>query len=309
MDNSSFTFGGTGGTSGSLTASTQSTGIAGGKGRDSITNEGELNVSASSSLASTGKSKVDFGTSGAGSDSGAVTSAAGIDGGDGDDVILNKGRVTASADAALRMDNSSVSFAGSGDAASRLTASTRSIGLQGGDGNDAIQNDGDILVRAHSDLQNSGSVRTRLGGSADTSGEAASTLAARGIDGGAGDNWIVNNGTIDVKAAVNTVSTLSSSSGFFAGQSTTIANSRADMTAVGIDMGQGNNTVLNAKSIAVELSGTVSTTANSEDPPSAPTPIRTPARCWRRRRSASRPATAPTRSRTRAASTSRRGGL
>src|SRR5258706_14599120 len=36
------------------------------------------------------------------------------------------------------------------------------------------------------------------------------------------------------------------------------------MTAVGIDVGQGNNTVLNAKSIAGELSGTVSPTANSD---------------------------------------------
>jgi len=224
MDNSSFSFGGTGGTSGSLTASTQSAGIAGGKGRDSITNEGELNVSAGSSLVSTGGSSVGFGSSGAGSDSGAVTSAAGIDGGDGDDVILNKSRVTASADAALRMDSSSFSFAGGSGVSGTLTATTRSVGLRGGDGNDAIQNDGDVVVRASSDLQNSGSVSTSLGGSADASGEAASTLAARGIDGGAGDNWIANNGTIDVKAAVKTVSTLSSSSGFFPAQTTTIAN-------------------------------------------------------------------------------------
>ncbi len=145
-----------------------------------------------------------------------------------------------------------------------LTATTRSVGLQGGDGSDAIRNDGDIVVRANSDLHNNGSVSTSLGGSADASGEAASTISARGIDGGAGDNWIVNNGTIDVKAAANTVSTLSSSSGFFAGQSTTIGNSRADVSAVGIDVGQGNNIVLNAKSIAVELSGTVSTQASSD---------------------------------------------
>src|SRR5258705_13626516 len=52
LSSSSFTFGGTGGTDGSLTASTQSTGIAGGKGRDSIMNEGELNVSSTVGRAS-----------------------------------------------------------------------------------------------------------------------------------------------------------------------------------------------------------------------------------------------------------------
>src|SRR5258708_7492842 len=204
-------------------------------------NEGELNVSATSSLVSSGGSSVAFGTSGAGTNSGAVTSAAGIDGGDGDDVIFNKGRVTASSSAALRMSSSSFSFAGAGGVSGTLTATTRSVGLQGGDGSDAIRNDGDIVVRANSDLHNNGSVSTSLGGSADASGEAASTISARGIDGGAGDNWIVNNGTIDVKAAANTVSTLSSSSGFFAGQSTTIGNSRPDVNPIGIHAGQAHN--------------------------------------------------------------------
>src|SRR5215467_8090885 len=112
MDGSSFSFGGTGGTSGSLTASTQSTGIAGGKGRDGIMNEGELNVSASSSLVSTGGSNVAFGTSGAGAASGAVTMVTGIDGGDDDDVILNKGRITANSSASLFLSSSSFSFGG-----------------------------------------------------------------------------------------------------------------------------------------------------------------------------------------------------
>src|SRR5258708_13898337 len=53
----------------------------------------ELKVSASSSLVSSGGSSVGFGTSGAGANSGAVTSAAGIDGGDDDDFINNKGHV------------------------------------------------------------------------------------------------------------------------------------------------------------------------------------------------------------------------
>src|SRR5258705_11719854 len=126
MDISSFSFGGTGGTSGSLTASTQSTGIAGGKGRDSIMNEGELNVSATSSLASSGGSTVAFGSSGTGANSGAVTTAAGIDGGDGDDVILNKGRITASSNASLSMTNTSFTAFCTADTTSTLTATNRS---------------------------------------------------------------------------------------------------------------------------------------------------------------------------------------
>ncbi|HUL91104.1 MAG TPA: hypothetical protein VLV56_02050 [Burkholderiales bacterium] len=264
MDNSSFTFGGTGGTSGSLTASTRSTGIAGGTGRDSITNESEVNANASSTLVSSGDSSVAFGSSGAGSDSGAVTGAVGIDGGDGDDVILNKGRVTASSDATLRMDNSSFSFGGGGGTSGRLAATTRSVGIQGGAGNDAIQNDGDIVVRANSNLQNSGHVSNDLGGGTSASGEVVATLSARGIDGGAGDNWIVNNGTIDVKGAVSATSTHSSSSGFFFGGGTSVAQARADITAIGIDAGQGNSTVLNANSIAVELSGALSTQTSAD---------------------------------------------
>src|SRR5258705_11531634 len=112
LSSSSFTFGGTGGTGGSLTASTLATGIAGGKGRDSITNEGALNVSATSTQVSSGGSSVAFGSSGTGANSGAVTNAVGIDGGDDDDFIHNKGRIDASSSASLRMDNSSFSFAG-----------------------------------------------------------------------------------------------------------------------------------------------------------------------------------------------------
>ncbi|HEY6234000.1 MAG TPA: hypothetical protein VIW69_02715, partial [Candidatus Elarobacter sp.] len=264
MNNSSYTFGGTGGTGGSLTASTRSTGIAGGSGRDSITNEGEVNASASSSLVSTGDSNVTFGASGAGSDSGAITTAVGIDGGSDDDVILNKGRVTASSDAQLRMDNSSFSLGGGGDTSGRLSATTRSVGIQGGDGNDAIQNDGDIVVRANSNMQNSGRVSNDLGGGTSAIGDVASTLSALGIDGGAGNDWIANNGTVDVKGTVSASSTHSSSAGFFFGGGTSIAQARADITTIGIDAGQGNNTVLNANSIAVELSGAVSTQTSAD---------------------------------------------
>ncbi|HEX9365491.1 MAG TPA: hypothetical protein VF921_02630, partial [Vicinamibacterales bacterium] len=162
------------------------------------------------------------------------------------------------------MDSSSFSVGGSGDTAGSLTASTRSAGIQGGDGNDAIQNDGDIVVRANSDLQNSGHVSNDLGGGTSASGEVVATLSARGIDGGAGNDWIANNGTIDVKGTVSASSTHSTSSGFFFGGGTSIAQARAGLTAIGIDAGEGNNTVLSTKSIAVELSGSVSTQTSAD---------------------------------------------
>ncbi|MFM9881887.1 MAG: autotransporter domain-containing protein [Burkholderiales bacterium] len=365
MSNSSFNFGGSGGTQGTLAAITRSAGIAGGSGKDAIENEGDVQVLNVSTLSATGGSNVVFGSSGAGATTGSFTDAVGIDGGAGDDVIHNKATISVGSTSNLTLSGSSYTFGGTGDVTGKLAASTRSTGIQGGEGNDSIRSDGDVFVGAKSTLQSGGSVNTTFGtsatdavattdtratgidsgagddvlknsanvsvnasaevnssnasyvfgggssssasikasatatglrggdgnndventgavtvhatasitgsgssyaefGNAIASGEVVSASTARGIDGGAGADRIVNHGAIEVKSSVSAISTHNTDTGFLFGGGDSMTRARAEMTAIGIDAGHGNNSVLNTNSIAVESFGTVSTKTSSD---------------------------------------------
>ena len=256
----SFTFGGAGGTQGSLTATTRSTGIAGGAGQDVIKNEGEIHSTNMSTLNSSGGSDVAFGTSGASSSAGAVAVANGIDGGDGDDFVWNAGSIFVKSTANLDLGGSSYTFGGTGDVGGRLNATTSSAGIQGGKGKDFIGNEGSISVDAGSKLTSNASVNTTFGTSA-SGAVVGSDIGAAGIDGGAGDDVIKNLGTVTAKATASVDS--GSSSYVFGGTTSTNIVAQAGANSAGLRGGDGNDFIFNSGDVTADAISTATSAGSS----------------------------------------------
>ena len=98
----------------------------------------------------------------------------------------------------MTLDSSSFSFGGtaaSGEGA--MSASTRAIGISGGDGSDLITSEAAITVSPKTTLSATAGSDVAFGSSAAGTSITADTQAA-GIDAGAGNDTVVNRGGITV---------------------------------------------------------------------------------------------------------------
>jgi uncharacterized protein YhjY with autotransporter beta-barrel domain len=255
LSGGSFTFGGAGGTRGTLTATTRSTAIAGDAGEDVIKNKGDLHVTNTSTLSSSGGSKVAFGASGATSNAGSVADANGIDSGSDDDFVWSKGKIFVDATANLTLGSSSYTFGGSGDVGGRLNATTRAVGIQGGSGDDFVGSEADIKVTARSTMQSSGKVNTTFGTSA-SGAVVATDIGATGIDGGSGNDVVKNHAGVDVDAVAKIKS--SSSSYVFGGDASGDDVANASANAAGLRGGDGEDFIFNDGDVNAQASATIS---------------------------------------------------
>jgi uncharacterized protein YhjY with autotransporter beta-barrel domain len=249
LDGSSFTFGGTGDAGGSLSAATNGIGIAGGSGSDDISNAGAVAVLARSELHSTGHSDTAFGEAGASGTSGAVTEAAGIDGGDDDDIVENLASVEVEAESILTLNASSYTFGGIGETDDSLTSSTTARGIAGGSGLDNIYNAGDLIVDARSTLVSTGESSADFGAS-EAGSQMRAEVTAAGIDGGDDDDTIENIATIDVRST--TTGTTSKAAFTFAGSASDETALSSIASAVGIAGAGGLDNLVNSGAIFVE---------------------------------------------------------
>ncbi|MGE5790327.1 MAG: hypothetical protein ACM33C_05635, partial [Syntrophaceae bacterium] len=254
LDSSSFGFGGTGDSGGALVAISRSTGISGGDGTDFILNRGNVSAAATSSLTSRAGATVVFGSSGAGSVSGAVTEATGISGGAGNDRIENSGALLVTATSGMTQSSSSFSFGGTGASGATLAATTLATGISGGEGADAILNRGSITLQAASTLTTDSNFSAAFGTSSGsvTSGGVSQAV---GIDGGAGDDRIWNAGTLVAgsSAALN----LKASGFTFGGTSGANEALTANSRSVGLSGGAGANGIHNEGALTVTASSSL----------------------------------------------------
>ena len=214
---------GIGVTDGSTKATGTATGIYGGDGDDLIVNTNTITVKslpdANSTKVTVTISAAKEGVAAGGALAiGTTTSeahATGIDGGSGSDRIVNRGTIDTTADAQASSAHVGVSAEGTmtgvaaGVALSDGTtkAISDATGIRGGDGDDILRNTDKITATSTSDIAGA-SVSVHLGG-AETglvAGLAAADLsvtassAAVGIDGGSGNDRIVNQGTVTATA-------------------------------------------------------------------------------------------------------------
>ena len=261
QNGSSFTFGGTGATGGSLAATTRATGIAGGDGADAVHSEAAITVNAASSLASTGGSTTPFGTSQAGATIGADTTAVGIAGGAGDDTIENLDTIDVTADSTVTLSGTSFSLGGAGNASGALEASSRATGIAGGEGEDWIQNLGTVAVRAASRLDSRSGSNVGFGTS-DSGGSSGAVTDAVGIDGGSDEDFLNNLGTIDV--AADSVIAMNGSTYTFGGAGASAGTLAATTRAAGMSGGDGTDRLRNQGDVTVRATSSLDSKGESK---------------------------------------------
>jgi uncharacterized protein YhjY with autotransporter beta-barrel domain len=263
-------------------------------GDDLIHNRGRIVARATADAPTVSVAGAGAGVAASLSTSTATARATAIDAGDGHDAVLNRGRLTAEADATAQAVNVSIAPLGGalafdavwdggttaeatavgidadGGESNRTTTTTLSIeGLSGeiasettlepASGDDVIENRRAIDVLARADA---GSVAVAATLAGVTSANAASTALARAtaIDGGAGDDGISTSGDLDVDSFADAGGVSVSFSSLAIAAATADTATRAEGVATGIDGGRGVDQVVNDALIDVEsTAGTRST--------------------------------------------------
>jgi hypothetical protein len=267
MSASAWTFAGSAPTAGTLGASASVTGLSGGDGADRLFNDGALDLMSTAGLSATGGSDAVFGSAAAGSAITASAVATAIDGGNDGDVIRNRGTVDLQANAGSDTRSTSFSFIGAAGANEVVNSLATASGIAAGSGDNVVVNEGRLTVGASATLIARGAASTPLGGTKSVA-NVTSRSSATGISAGSGSDTLVNDATgsvnVTVTAAPEAVSDASAGAFFVNGHSWAIANAAA--SGVGIDAGDGDNTLINAGKVTVDLGGR--TRAYSESDPS-----------------------------------------
>lgn len=254
MSATTFDFGGSSNAGAQLAAKSNAIGIEGGDDADFIKSSELVRVTSSSSLVSTGKSTAIFGGSAANAIVGAITDATGIDGGDGDDVIINLATINLTANSSVNSTSSAYTFAGGSGSNAVLNGRTTATGINGGNGSDFIYSNGAILIDATSLLTTTGGTKSTFG-STSTSGLSAATASAKGIDAAQGDDIIVNAGQITLNVFADATAKNNAKSGWLTGDGDTDSKTQTFVNGIGIDGGTGNNVIKNTAAIDVTTSG------------------------------------------------------
>ena len=269
-------------------ADAQATGLAGGAGDDRVVNQAEGvilidDLAARTTAVSVGvqlgivSNGLAVGAALADTSTTARTTAIGLQGGLGDDVLLNAGTLTLQN---IQADARAVSVTVSGNAAlnagvaagvalvdGKGTAELRAIGIDGGAGDDTLVNDGEIKTRSVEAVAHATGVSVALGlslaggaaGASITDTSATALTVVHGMDGGAGNDLLVNRGTVDVqgKARADSVGvsvTLTAALGPAVGASIADARSTVQADVFGIDAGEGDDTTINEGTVKADAS-------------------------------------------------------
>ena len=253
-----------------ITAKTHSAGILSGDDKDDIHNNGNIVVTASTSMgtASGDISLVGLSTA----DSVTTASVEGINAGGGADVIENTGSITVGniADggdpmAYVEVANVSISFSKIG--LGFLSSKALAKGIVGGDGDDTISNTGTIAIGGDDWMSKSKAVGFQgnfLEFFSLTGVGAAGETVSTGISGGQGNDEITNgsSGVVDVKATAYALSDGAVDVTTF-GSPTVFANATANTTATGISGGAGDDVMVNLGQVAAEAKAWADTTTDA----------------------------------------------
>jgi len=235
------------------TAEAVAIGLAGGDGHDRMTNNdgAEVNLTGSAEVTDTAVSVGLVGMAGADSQALAVVQASGIDGGDGNDTLVNSGSITGT-DVTAESTARGISFAIAGAALSsaNATAEASAVGIAGGQGTDRITNNGLITLGPQATTSGQ-TVGVSAIGAAINDANATSYATATGLDGGRDRDTIINNSAID--AAATSIATAKSTGVVIGGYSLNQANTTAHAEAIGIDGGEEDDDLTNADAGSIAI--------------------------------------------------------
>lgn len=238
-------------------------GMQAGSGADILTNLGSIDLLASSSLISDSVSLKFAGSSSADSNSTATSAAAGMDGGNGLNSIVNGEAAELNVDALAfaSSKNGMKTFAGTIEANGNSTAEATATGILGGEAADSIVNrsvgvpiglefEKGIQVQANAIASTTTDAALFAGHPVSTSISQATT-AAVGIDSGGGGNYIANEGLLLAGSYAKTASYAEADTDFM--ETVSVAESASDATASGIKVDDGDNTVINGEQGVIDV--------------------------------------------------------
>ena len=228
-------------------------GIDGGEGKDFLKSSGVILADADSKADGISVSVTPVGLAVASADINAESSAIGIKGGAGNDFIYHTETASLSAISHTDATGTVVSATLIGAAGSifddaSTTSDSLSIGLSGGSGKDFIENKGSIYSEASSNSTGT-SVGATLAGAAFSDTSTTSTSNAIGISGGDDKDKVINDGVIDTYAL--SIGDSTSISASLIGYSDADASSTLTAVTTGIELGLGNDSVLNNGSLTI----------------------------------------------------------
>ncbi|MDH5368416.1 MAG: hypothetical protein OEW99_00205 [Gammaproteobacteria bacterium] len=227
-------------------ADAQATGIDGAEDQDSIENSGTITTSADATAFT-----LSGGISYARSDAKAIS----INGGDQDDTIINTGTIETNASSTALTGEVTLSIQGRRPADTTTTAIAQATAIDGGSGDDVINNSGTLSSSASA-------VASGLFGTVAAGNKAlfksisgvSSDASANGINSSAGDDTINNKGLIQVNAESLSLA----GAGTMSIEDAALADSvtEAKSTAIAIDGGGGDDDITNEGEIISEAVAT-----------------------------------------------------
>ena len=255
----------------SLGAKAQVAGIAGAGGNDTVINAGNITVGDANNWLAWGEAFAFggqiLGIADAIAGSEATGTAAGVDGGDGADLMFNasNGVINVDARSGTHVSSMTYEFAGfliPSAAESDAEATSTAAGFQGGAGADQVGNAGLIDVQAYAlaSAEADSEITFDLDTAALATSYANATATAAGIDLGAGTNYAENSGTITASATAQARAYAVSDAEFESTDSEVYA--RPVAIAWGIVGGNDGNTVRNTTNGNI----TAAAYANTTDP-------------------------------------------
>jgi len=249
-----------GGTSGAFT---QAAGIEGGGDDDYLENKASVDVTAHSTVALDASSFTLGGTGSAGGTLAAVTGATALSGGSGADTILNRGDLTVTATSLLSSLGESNTVFGTSAGTTTSGATTEATGINGGDGNDSVENSSGHTIDVHATTTVTSTKSSyTFGGTATAEAVLKGAAIASGISGGSGSNLLSNLGDVTA-TAVSTVSASGGTKTTFGG-TTGSGAAAAETTSTGIGAGESADSLFNAGRITVVADSNTAATNSSD---------------------------------------------
>jgi hypothetical protein len=258
LSSSAFTFGGVTAVNGALAASTESRGIVGGEGEDYVLSEGAINLTAISILTAQAKSETVFGTSTAGGTTIARTNAYGIETGSENDIIESTTNIDITTSTTASTNRSTYVFGGGSVTDAVMQANAESAGISAGSGDDWVSNGGNISVNTTSSISSTGYAYAEFGGS-EAHGLTVSNSTVQGIDAGAGDDTIFNDGDISLKGLVDSMADHQTETGWLFGDGDSASEVKSVIKGGGISLGNGGNTLVNSGNVSARLGASADT--------------------------------------------------
>ncbi len=252
---------GSSGTVGQVGASTYVIGLDGGAGDDLIGSTATLTLNATSNLYMNSSSYTFGGNADNGASLAARTESHGIAGGDGADRIANGGSITIQALATLHSEGDSDTTFGGGSDFVVSGGVARATGLTGGAGDDLIENSAGatLNINATADVSTRSTSYTFIGSAPSSGASLTGEATVTGFSGDAGNDSLINHGTLTVHsdARLDSAST-ASTSGTATSSSHSTGLAVVDSTAKGFSGGIGDDLMGGTGAVTVNAEGTAS---------------------------------------------------